>query len=204
MQVPAEISYHGVDRSDWSEEFIGRQVERLERYAPDMIACRIAVEQPHRRHHQGRPYHVRVEVTLPGHIDLVATAEPVEVPQTVELRTVIRDAFKAMEKQVKKAAEQRRPYDVKTHDQPMAFVSRVFPADDYGFITTPEGREIYFHRNAVLHGDYERLTIGTEVRFAEEMGEEGPQATTVQIVDKPGVREGRHASPGAEVPPDWH
>lgn len=187
MQIPVEISFHGVDRSEWSEDFIHRQVERLERYAPDIISCRVAVELPHKHQHRGKPYHVRVEVTLPPKHDLVATAEPVEVPTKVELRTVIRDAFRAMEKQVKKTAERRR-HDVKTHEEPLALVTRLFAEEGYGFLATPEGREIYFHRNSVLHGDFERLAVGTEVRFEETEGEEGPQASTVQIIDKPGVR----------------
>jgi len=39
-----------------------------------------------------------------------------------------------------------------------------------------------------LNDDFDRLEIGTGVRFVEEPGEEGPQASTVQIVDKPGSR----------------
>ncbi len=40
----------------------------------------------------------------------------------------------------------------------------------------------------MLEHDFERLEVGTQVRFAEEMGEKDPQATSVQIVDKPGHR----------------
>lgn len=187
MQVPLEINFNGVDRSEWSEDFIRRQVERLERYAGDMVSCRVAVEQPHRRQTRGNPWHVRVEVTLPPKHELVASAEPVEVQPEVELRTVIRDAFRAMERQIKKTVQRRR-YEVKTHEQPLALVTRLFSDEGYGFITTPEGRDIYFHRNSVLHNGFERLGVGTAVRFAEEEGEEGPQASSVQIVDKPGVR----------------
>jgi len=58
----------------------------------------------------------------------------------------------------------------------------LFPKQDYGFLETPDGREIYFHRNSVLHPGFDRLEIGTEVRFVEELGQEGPQASTVAIV----------------------
>jgi cold shock CspA family protein len=43
---------------------------------------------------------------------------------------------------------------------------------------------VYFHRNSVLHGDFERLAVGTEVRFTPQDGDEGPQASSVQIVSK--------------------
>ena len=56
---------------------------------------------------------------------------------------------------------------------------------DYGLIHTSDGREVYFHRNSVLNGGFDQLELGTPVRFAEEMGEEGPQASTVQLSGKP-------------------
>jgi cold shock CspA family protein len=54
-------------------------------------------------------------------------------------------------------------------------------------LKTPEGREIYMHRHSVLGDDWERLAIGTEVRFAESQGAMGPQTSSVQIVNKPGA-----------------
>ena len=39
---------------------------------------------------------------------------------------------------------------------------------DYGFIATSDGREIYFHRNSVIDDAFDRLSVGSEVRFAEE------------------------------------
>jgi cold shock CspA family protein len=44
--------------------------------------------------------------------------------------------------------------------------------------------EIYFHRNSVLDADFDKLKIGTEVRFVEEAGDKGPQASTVKVVGK--------------------
>ncbi len=65
-------------------------------------------------------------------------------------------------------------------------VVRLFREEGYGFLRALDGREIYFHRNAVLNDDFDRLVVGAGVRFDEGLGEEGPQASTVQIVDKPG------------------
>ena len=61
-------------------------------------------------------------------------------------------------------------------------VVELFKDDGYGFVETSDGWEYYFHRNSVLHDGFDRLEIGTEVRFAEEEGEKGPQASTVEIV----------------------
>lgn len=88
--------------------------------------------------------------------------------------------------------------------EPIALVVRLFPNEDYGFIKSPaDNEEYYFHRNSVLHGDFDRLEIGTEVRFEPEMGEKGMQASTVQIVSKPGARASEKGSDAAKPPTGW-
>jgi cold shock CspA family protein len=79
----------------------------------------------------------------------------------------------------------RQRGSVKTHEgPPQARVSRLFPEEGYGFLETPDGAEIYFHRNSVLGAGFDRLEIGAEVRYVMEQGEKGPQASTVIIVGK--------------------
>ena len=63
-------------------------------------------------------------------------------------------------------------------------MASISPEENFGIIETPDGREIYFHRNSLLDENLDDLDVGTEVRFHEEMGEEGPQASTVQVIGK--------------------
>lgn len=207
MQVPLEISYKNVEKEDWIEDFIQREVDRLERYSRDreFISCQVAVEQDHARQQRANPYHVRVEVSLPGKKHLVTSAEPRNVGKKSEneLRNVIREAFQAMEKRLKKTLDERRR-NTKTHEEPRALVTRLFPEEAYGFMKTAESdEEIYFHRNSVLHDDFERLAIGTEVRYEAVLGEEGLQASTVQIVSKPGSRTSPEGEEVLDVPKGW-
>ena len=58
---------------------------------------------------------------------------------------------------------------------------------DFGFLQSADGREIYFHKNSVLDG-LSRLKVGTRVAFAEEADEKGPQASTVKLLGKHGLR----------------
>ncbi len=67
---------------------------------------------------------------------------------------------------------------------PHARVARLFPEEGYGFLETPDRREIYFHRDSVLHEGFERLQIGTEVSFIEAEGKKGPQASTVKLAGR--------------------
>mgnify|MGYP002338634523 CR=1 FL=1 len=206
MQIPMEISYKHVDKSDWIDDFIHGQAEKLERYAKDIIACRVAVEMDHKRRTHGNPFHVRVEVSLPGKKRLVTSSEPLKAGEDnqQELRNVIRDAFRSMEKRLKKTQAERK-HQVKTHqEQPHGLVVRLFPEMGYGFLKrTDTEEEVYFHRNSVLHGDFDRMAVGTEVRYEPEMGDEGLQASSVHIVSKPGEREHPEESPHEDVPSGW-
>lgn len=199
MQVPLEISIRDIEDPGWIETDVRQQAARLERFSDAIIACRVEVAQDHKHPRTGGGYRVRVEATIPHKKHLVVKREPAE--EGVRLTTVIHDAFHAMERQVKEASDRRR-YDVKAHEEPRALVVRLFPEQDYGFIKSPDGEEYYFHRHAVLHDDYDRLAVGTEVRFEAEMGEMGPQASSVQIVSKPGAREGKGSDGDLDEPPE--
>jgi cold shock CspA family protein len=69
-------------------------------------------------------------------------------------------------------------------------ILRLFPYEGYGFLETRDHREVYFHRNSVLNRGFDRLEVGDEVRFVEEPGEKGPQASTVATLTR-----NRRASP---------
>jgi cold shock CspA family protein len=46
---------------------------------------------------------------------------------------------------------------------------------------TKEGGLLYFHRNSLLNGDFDRLERGDEVHYNEDMGDTGPIATKVRV-----------------------
>jgi cold shock CspA family protein len=78
---------------------------------------------------------------------------------------------------------------VKQHEgAPLGTVSELDPLGEFGFLETDDGREIYFHRNSVLEGGFASLSIGARVTFAEEMGDKGPQASTVKPMGKHGLK----------------
>ncbi|MGH7966125.1 MAG: cold shock domain-containing protein [Candidatus Binatia bacterium] len=115
-------------------------------------------------------------MTVPG-AELVVTRQA-----NADLLVAVRDAFHAAQRQLRDYARRQRG-DVKIPETPpQAIVSKLFAKEGYGFLTTPEGREVYFHRNSVLDSGFDQLEVGTVVRFAEERGEKGPQASTVAVV----------------------
>lgn len=175
-----QVTFRNMPASDAIETLVNEKAAWLQRYFPRVQSCRVVVEMG--SHRQGRPavYHVRVDVTVPGS-ELVASHDPAATPHE-DAYTAVRDAFDIMRRQLQQHARKVRG-EVKTHEEPPhGRVARFFPQQGYGFIETPDGREIYFHEHAVLDGAFQRLAVGQEVRFEEEQGLEGPQASTVAVV----------------------
>lgn len=48
MQVPLEITYHGMDRSEAVEAEIQKHVDALERICDRITSCHVTLELPHR------------------------------------------------------------------------------------------------------------------------------------------------------------
>lgn len=176
MRLPLQLSVRNMSLSEAAEADIREKAARLDSFYDQVMGCRVIVEAPHRHHRKGVLYNVRIDMTVPGS-EIVIKREPHE-----DLYVAIRDAFDAARRQLEDFARRRRG-DVKTHEAPShARVTKLLA--EYGFLETPDGREIYFHRNSVLDGGFDRLKTGAEVRFSEEEGEQGPQASTVALIGK--------------------
>jgi len=192
MQVPLKITFRNVRKTPDIEALIGKQAAKLERVCNHIVSCRMAVEKPQQHQRTGNPFRVRIDVTVPPQHELVVIREASEGDLHERLRTVLRGAFGVMRRQIKKLAEKQRS-QVKTHPEQAVggFVSLLLRREAYGFIRSLDGREIYFHENSMPAGEFGRLEIGTGVRWVEEQGEKGPQASALRIVDKPGSRTGK-------------
>jgi len=188
MQIAPEIVYHDVPRSEWVERHVLERMRRLGKFAQGITRCHVTLTREQASRQKGNRYSVMVEVRVPPQHDLALKKEKEIREMRTELPAVINLAFAAIERQLKKTAALRR-YEQKEHnDEQSHGVVEQLLADGYGFIrTVDDNRQVYFHRNSVLHDGFERLAIGTEVRFSAEEGEQGPQASSVQIVAKPGA-----------------
>ncbi|HWO40814.1 MAG TPA: HPF/RaiA family ribosome-associated protein [Candidatus Eisenbacteria bacterium] len=203
MQVPLKITFRKVKKTPDLEELIGEQAAKVERVCDYVASCRVAVEKPQQHQKSGNPYRVRIDVTVPPEHELVVVRESGKGELHEQLQTVVRDAFSAMRRQLKRLVEKQRR-DIKTHpaQETAGFVVRLFREQGYGFIKSLDGQEIYFHKNSLARGEFDRLEVGAGVQWVEVEGEKGPQATTVRIVDKPGARIYEGKGP-AEPPLDW-
>ena len=183
MQLPVEVRFHNLDRSDALEAAVREAATKLERFADDIMSCRVTIEGPHKHHQQGNLFAVRIDVRYAGG-EVVASRDPSAHHAHEDVYVAVRDAFKAARRQLPDRMRIRRG-DVKPHEtEPHGKVLSIDTLRDCGLIATSDGREVYFHRNSVLDGAFEHLKPGSEVRLSIEQGEKGPQASTVRAIGK--------------------
>jgi len=201
MKWSLQITYRNVMPSATVEEWIREQAEKLDTFYHHIVACRVAIHVPHRHHRKGSLYHIRIDVQVPGG-EIIVNREPtlasearvLEYPVAAKhfelhplmknLHLAIKSAFRIAARRLQDYARKQRG-EVKQHVLTAhALVSQIFPSEGYGFLTSPDGREIYFHENSVLNDAFAHLELGTAVTFVEETGDQGPQASTVRVVEE--------------------
>jgi len=184
MQIPLQITFRDLPQSAAIEAKIRETAGRLDHFSDRIMSCRVTVSETHRRHHRGKLYHVSIDLTVPGG-ELVVNREPELDHAHEDVYVAIRDAFKAARRQVEDHVRKSSAYRVKPHQTPRhGRIVRIFGDEGYGFIATPDGQEIYFHRNSVVEGGWDKLDLDVEVRFTEAEGEKGPHAVSVAPVVK--------------------
>ena len=183
MQIPLQITFKDMEHSDAVEAKIREKAQKLENFAKHIMSCRVVIEEPHRHHHQGNLFSIKIDVTIPGH-EIVASKQSDQDHSHEDAYVAIRDAFDAVRRQLQDFVRKQRG-DVKVHEvAPQGVIKELFSEMDYGIIETTDGREIYFHRNSLINFDFDDLEIGNHAHFSEEAGEKGPQASSVHIEGK--------------------
>lgn len=113
MRSTPQIIWQHLSPSEAIEANIRKQIAKLEKFADLVIACRVVIEVPHRHHHHGNIYHVRIDLTVPGG-ELIVNRHPPEQQAHEDPYVAIRDAFESAQRQLKDYAQQRRG-EIKTH-----------------------------------------------------------------------------------------
>jgi cold shock CspA family protein len=184
MQVPLDISFENCEPSEEIRSEIEKHAKRLEKFHDRMTSCNVAFIAPQTRHRKGEPFKIDIRIALPEHKDIFVTKTHGDAPEHEHVTVAIKDAFGKAQRQIEDAIREMRG-QVKSHEAAdHGRVSKFMAGEDYGFIETADGRQIYFHRNSVLDNAFGRLTVGSEVRFVEEIGEKGAQASTVRLASK--------------------
>jgi putative sigma-54 modulation protein len=125
MILPVQTTFHNVDHSEAVITRIQEEADKLETYFDRITSCRVVVEAAHRHRSHGEPFHIRIELGVPGK-ELVVAHEPAlhanglgdeesrrhkrqeaDGPHK-DVYVAIRDSFRAMRRQLQDYVERHR------------------------------------------------------------------------------------------------
>ncbi len=118
MQLPLQITFRNLDKSEAVEANIREQVAALEKHFDQITSCRVVVESPHKHHQHGKLYEVRIDLKVPDD-EIVVSRSHHDKQAHEDVYVALRDAFEAAARQLKAYAHKRRG-DVKLHPAPEA------------------------------------------------------------------------------------
>jgi len=117
MRLPLQVTFRNMHRSPALETIIREHAGGLERFCDAITHCRVEVEAPHRHHHKGKLYTVRIDLTVPRG-ELVAGRHHPEDHAHEDPKVAVRDAFDAIRRELEDYVRRLR-LDVKTHAVPL-------------------------------------------------------------------------------------
>ena len=109
MQIPLQITFRGLLRSDALEARIREKADRLQDFHARITSCRVVVEEQHRHKRQGKQFTVRVDIRVPGN-EIVVDRDHDE-----DVYVALRDAFDAARRKLEDFARESRG-EVKRHE----------------------------------------------------------------------------------------
>jgi len=101
MQLPLQITVRNMSLSEAALANIRSKAEQLDKFCDCIMRCHVIVEAPHRHHRKGVPYHVCIDLTVPGSEIVVKHGANEDV------YVAIRDAFDAARRKLQDYMHQR-------------------------------------------------------------------------------------------------
>jgi len=179
MESAPHIDFQGMGASAEVRDKITQHLARLEDRYGRLTACRVTVKAPSGHRRTGDPYEIKIHLSLPDEREVAVDHTPHQDERYQDFDFALNDAFNRAGRQLQDQVRRMRG-KVKRHaEAETGVILRLMPEEGYGFLESADGREIYFHRNSVAEPGFDGLKSGERVRFTEEEGEEGPQASRV-------------------------
>jgi ribosome-associated translation inhibitor RaiA len=186
MDAPMEISFRHFEPTERIREMIQQHVEALENYENGLVSGRVVVDGKN-RHGSKTVVDILVELSYRGGVAVGRRSG--EFPSPAGQRTfdtAVAEAFHTAETQVKQHFKRRR--DMKDNAEVVRMpghgrVAQLNTGVRNGFIEMPGGESLFFSE-AVLEGDFDKLSEGDEVMAtaADIESPYGPQASIVKPI----------------------
>lgn len=183
MQMDPIISYRNVDHSPAIDDIIRTRIAALELRDHRITGCVVTLDSPQKKKRNGRVLRVRLNLHLPGP-DLTVAREIAQGSAQDDLILAVNRAFAAAEKALKKRKKKMGGIEVKHHAPILHGEIAELEAElGHGWVQGDDGRLVYFQRDSLTSDVWDKLTMGTRLKFREMDGEKGPYATGVTIAD---------------------
>ena len=142
MQIPLEIAFRNIESSGAAEDAIRDHVKRLERIFDRIITCRVWVDQRNQNANETIPPVVHIEISVPGHKDIVVAHEPDHLQrkyQAPDLRNAINEAFRIAERRLSKFKDKLTDHGVAERGHEAANelrgqIAELTPEQDFGYV----------------------------------------------------------------------
>ncbi len=184
---PVDISFRGFSSSEAVRKRVHQEALKLDKVFPRVQHCNVVISLPHRTRKQGKIFHVHIKLHIPGQV-LVVNHEPELNHAHEDPFVAIRDSFRSMKNELvrftrKRDAQRVREPAIDRTGQKIGVVKMLDDIDGYGFVRGDDQVDYYFHENSVLMHSFNKLKKGDHVRFVNEMGEKGPQASSLSVIN---------------------
>ena len=194
METPLKLEIQGFEPSAHVRELIEFNIRKFEERSGRITSCNVIIRAPGAHHRLGEPFSVTIYMALPNSMEVSVgrTSKGLDRRHS-DINFAINDAFRRAARQLQDKTR-RLQGNVKRHSQgPIGKITSVEPERECGFLETDDGKKIYFHAHSVLGGHFRHLAAGDRVFFHEEVGDDGPQASTVRVL-RPSAKQRKHGA----------
>ena len=91
----------------WIVELVNERAGRLENYCEHILSCRVTIEMPHKHHHSGNHYRVKIDLSVPEH-EIVVDRDPSKHDAAKDINAVLSEAFDSAKRQLQEYVRMRR------------------------------------------------------------------------------------------------
>ncbi len=128
MESRVQVSFQGIEPSDFVRAAVFEHVERVERHHR-LQRCRIVIAAPHHHSRHGNLYSVRIEAVVPG-AELFVNRDHHDEQAHEDAYVALRDAFDALERQLERRAERQARHRHERGEISEEDFERVAPPED--------------------------------------------------------------------------
>ncbi len=164
-------------RKSWQARIEEEKEKIVRHYANFILHLRVVVTAT--THHKEGGFEIKLVAAVPNDTVVITKKGGSVLPLLVSVFDILSLKLKEI---LRKKRKGQKGGDPLAEGDTFGTIRKVSPRESYGFISTPDNRDIYFHENALKNIRIDDLTEGDTVIYGETPGDKGPQASWVKAV----------------------